>query len=153
MLAFVRDPALVLKKLSEALRPGGAAVIHEYWDWGTYRLAPDAPMHREWVNYVLGDWRASGGEPDIGQQLTAMAPQAGLRIRESHLLVHLASPAEEMWRWPAGFVRVYLDRLLAEGKRDPEWCDRVRAELDEAERRPETRMSTPMVLEVIAERV
>lgn len=153
VLAFVSDPALVLSKLAATLRPGGTAVIHEYWDWGVYRLAPHAPMHREWVEFVLADWRSSGGEPDIGRDLTTLLPAAGLRVREVRPLNEIVGPADAMWGWPAGFLRIYLDRLVSEGKRPREWADRVRAELDAAERRPETLMSTPMIMEVIAEKV
>ena len=152
VLAFVDDPAAVLAKLAATLRPGGVAVIHEYLDWGVFRLFPDAPMHREFVDFVLADWRASGGEPDIARSLPSLAPAAGLRIREVRPLAEVVRPSDFMWRWPASFVRTYLDHLVASGKRDPEWAARVRAEWDAAEARPETLVATPLVLEVIAER-
>ena len=153
VLAFVDDPAAVLGKLAAALKPGGVAVIHEYVDWGVFRLLPPVPAHREFVDFVLADWRASGGEPDIGRELPALAAAAGLRIREARPMTEVIRPSDCMWRWPASFIDVYLDRLVAAGKRDAAWAERVRAAFEDASRRPDTLLLTPMVLEVIAEKV
>ena len=152
VLAFVDDPAAVLAKLAAALRPGGVAVLHEYLDWGVFRLMPDAPRHREFVDFVLADWRASGGEPDIARDLPRLLPAAGLRIREVRPLTSVIGPGDYMWRWPASFIRIYLDHLVEAGKRDRPWADAVLAEWEAAEQRPETLAVTPLVLEVIAER-
>ena len=152
VLAFVDKPATVLAKLAGALRPGGVAVIHEYLDWGVFRLMPGAPRHREFVDFVLADWRASGGEPDIGRELPALLPAAGLRVREVRPLAEVIRPSDFMWGWPASFVRIYLDHLVEAGKRDRAWAEAVRAEWEAAERRPETLAATPLVLEIIAEK-
>ena len=153
VLAFVEDSAAVLRKLAQALRPGGVAVIHEYLDWGVFRLMPDAPLHREFVDFVLADWRSSGGEPDVGRALPALCPAAGLRIREVRPLAEVVRPADFMWRWPASFVRIYLEHLVETGKRDRSWADAVLREWEAAEQRPDSLVATPVVLEVIAERV
>jgi SAM-dependent methyltransferase len=152
VLAFVDDPQAVLAKLARALKPGGVAVIHEYWDWGVFRFAPEIDALREFRDFVMADWRKSGGEPDIARALPDLAPAAGLRIREVRPIVEVIGPGNYMWRWPASFIDVYVERLAAEGKRDAAWAERVRAGLAEAERRPGMLMSTPMLLEVIAEK-
>jgi SAM-dependent methyltransferase len=153
VLAFVSDPAAVLAKLVRTLRPGGVAIIHEYLDYRTWSLAPPSPAQEDFKNFVIEDWRASGGEPDIARSFPALLPEAGLRIRELRPIVDVISPSNYVWQWPASFLKLYPDHLVEAGKKDKAWADRLKAEFAAAEANPDTVMVTPMVLEVIAERV
>jgi SAM-dependent methyltransferase len=153
VLAFVQDPRAVLAKLAPALRPGGVAVIHEYLDYDTWSFAPALPAHEDFRRFVIQDWRDSGGEPDIGRSLPRLLPEAGLRVRELRPIVDVVSPANYVWQWPASFVKSYPEHLVEAGKVDRPWADRVVAEFEAAERDPATVMVTPMVLEVVAEKV
>ena len=154
VLAFIPEPERVLAKLAAALKPGGVAIIHEYVDWGTHSLLPSPkPAYESFVQFVLDDWRASGGEPDIGRRLPDLCPAAGLRIREVRALGEIAAPTDVMWRWTSSFVRGYAPFLADSGKRTRAWADAVVAEIDEAERDPRTLVVTPYLMEVIAEKV
>jgi len=153
VLAFVSDPAEVLAKLVKTLRPGGVAVIHEYLDYNTWSFAPSLPAQREFVEFVTQDWRASGGEPDIARSFPKLLPEAGLRIRELRPIVDVVTPSNYVWRWPASFMETYPQHLVDTGKKDQAWADRLRAEIEAAEANPDAVMVTPMVLEVIAEKV
>jgi SAM-dependent methyltransferase len=153
VLAFVSDPAAVLKKLRGALRPGGVAVIHEYLDYGTFSILPDNPAVEDFKRLVVDDWRASGGEPDIGRLLPAMLPAAGFRIRSMQPIVETARKGDPVWQWPATWARNYPQFLLESGKVDQAWHDRVIAAFDAAEADPNAVMITPMVVEIIAERI
>lgn len=153
VLAFVSDPETVLAKLAETLRPGGVAVIHEYLDYSTWSFAPNSQVQREFLDFVIKDWRAAGGEPDIGRSLPRLLPKAGLRIRELRPIVDVIGPSNFVWQWPASFVETYPDHLAESGKVEPAWAERVKADFRSAESDPDTVMVTPMVLEVIAEKV
>ena len=153
VLAFVSDPAAVLKKLRAALRPGGVAVIHEYLDYGTFSILPDNPAVEDFKRLVVDDWRASGGEPDIGRSLPALLPAAGFRIRSMQPIVETVRKGDLVWQWPATWARNYPLFLLESGKVDQAWHDRVIAAVDTAEADPDAVMITPMVLEVIAEKI
>lgn len=153
VLAFVSDPALVLGKLSGALRPGGVAVIHEYLDYGTFAILPDAPAVEEFKRFVVDDWRASGGEPDIGRQLPTRLPQAGMRIVSMRPIVEVVTIKDFVWQWPTTWGRNYPKFLADNGKVDRAWADRVIAAFDAAQDNPDAVMITPMVLEVIAEKI
>ena len=153
VLAFVSDPAAVLHKLSAALRPGGVAVIHEYLDYDTLAILPDAPAVAEFKRFVVDDWRASGGEPDIGRALPRLLPAAGLRILSVRPLVDVVSKADFVWQWPASWGVNYPRFLADSGKVDHAWAERVTAAFAAAEADPHAMMVTPMVLEVIAEKV
>lgn len=57
-----------------------------------------------------------------------------------------------MWQWPASFVGINLNRLRELGRVSAEWVEQVRQEFQDAEADERTLMTTPLVLEVIAER-
>ncbi|WP_296815750.1 methyltransferase domain-containing protein [Brevundimonas sp.] len=153
VLAFVSDPRAVLEKLARTLRPGGVAVIHEYLDYETWSFAPDLPTQVEFRRMVTDDWRASGGEPDIARSFPALLPEVGLKIRSLRPIVDVVSPDNFVWQWPASFIKTYPLHLVESGKVDQAWADRVIGDFEKAERDPRSVMVTPMVLEVIAERV
>lgn len=67
--AFVRDPRALLERVAVALRPGGTIVIHEYFDYSTWRLIPPSPEQQLFVGKVMEAWRAAGGEVNIGTSL------------------------------------------------------------------------------------
>lgn len=153
VLAFVSDPALVLEKLVASLKPGGVAIIHEYLDYGTWSLAPSVRTHEEFREFVIKDWRASGGEPDIARSFPALLPKVGLRIREIRPIVDVVRPDNFVWQWPASFIDIYPRHLAEAGKVEAAWAERVIADFHAAEENPNAVMVTPMVLEVIAEKL
>ena len=58
-----------------------------------------------------------------------------------------------MWQWPATFIETYLPRLIEMGRINQEFADRVRFELAKAEKNPNAVMITPLVLEILAEKL
>lgn len=149
---FVNDPALLLARVREALRPGGTLVLHEYVDYATYRCLPHRPAVESFVRQVMQSWRASGGEPDIARELPGMLRAEGFRLRHARPLGMAVMPHETAWRWPSGFVRTNVPRLVELGQIDPALAERVLAELHEAEADPGSLFITPLVLELVAER-
>ncbi|MGC3990031.1 MAG: hypothetical protein QM796_10210 [Chthoniobacteraceae bacterium] len=62
-------------------------------------------------------------------------------------------PHELMWRWPASFIEVNLQRLLELGRVDEAWAQRVRMAFATATADPTSLMFTPILLEIVAERL
>ncbi len=153
VLAFVSDPRAVLQKLADALRPGGVAIIHEYLDYHTWSFAPHLPAEQDFVKVVVDGWRATGGEPDIARSFPRLLPETGFRIKSIQPIVDVVAPDNFVWQWPASFVKTYPEHLVETGQVDRAWADRVLAEFEAAEADPQTVMVTPMVLEVIAEKI
>ncbi|HWE45405.1 MAG TPA: methyltransferase domain-containing protein [Caulobacteraceae bacterium] len=153
VLAFVGDAETVLKKLAATLKPGGVAVIHEYLDYDVWGFAPRRPALEAFRKFKMDDWRQAGGEPDIGRSLPDLLPRCGLKIRELRPMVEAVRPGDFFWQWPRAFLDTYPQHLADEGKVDQAFADRVTQELREAEADPQTVMITPLVLEVIAEKV
>lgn len=150
---FVSSPQLLIKKLSGAVRVGGMAVFHEYCNYGNWSFTPARPYQSEFVQIVMANWRDAGGEPDIGPALLPLLLESGFRLREVVPRVFCIRPRDHMWQWPASFLNTYLDRLLEQGRVEAVWAQGAQREFAEASADPEARMITPIVLEVIAERV
>lgn len=153
VLCFLADPAPVLAKLTQTLRPGGVAVIHEYVHWETHALLPGPkPAYGRFTRATVEDWRASGGEPNTGRSVTGWCEDAGLRVRDVRALGEIVRPTDVMWRWPAGFARSHAEHLQARGRLSAEDVTALAAEIEAAEADPRSMIVTPYLMEVIAER-
>jgi ubiquinone/menaquinone biosynthesis C-methylase UbiE len=90
ILAFVARPRELLERVCAALEPGGAIVIHEYFDYGTWRIGPQCPELSEFVAAVMRSWRDAGGEPDVASRFrSGCARSASSRRR---------APSWRSWR-------------------------------------------------------
>jgi SAM-dependent methyltransferase len=150
VLCFVSDPALLVRKIAGALREGGTAVFHEYVDYATWSFLQPRSFHERFVEVVMESWRASGGEPDIGRELPALLRSSGFAIHSMTPHVFAITPEDEMWQWPASFIKSGTARMEELGQVDAVFAARLRDEFAAAENEPGTVMITPFVMEVIA---
>jgi hypothetical protein len=102
---------------------------------------------------VIATWRESGGEPDGAVQLPGLLAENGFAIRSTAPHIFCLRPTDYMWQWPVTFIDTYLERLIEMGLIDQQFAARVRADLTGAEKNPNIRMLTPLVLEIIAEKL
>ena len=58
-----------------------------------------------------------------------------------------------MWQWPVTFIEVYLTRLIEIGRIDQSFADKMRADLASAVENPNALMITPLVVEIVAEKI
>jgi hypothetical protein len=58
-----------------------------------------------------------------------------------------------MWQWPSQFIDVYLSRLQELDKIDNAFAEKVRTDLRKAESESNSFMLTPLVLEIVAEKI
>ncbi len=149
---FVSSPATMVGRIADALHPGGVAIFHEYLNYATWQFAPRRPALERFVAKVMASWRAAGGEPDVARELPALLPAAGLRIRHVRPHVFTVTPQDYIWEWPASFIEVNLARLLELGRVTTDWVESVRLEFQQAAADPATLMTTPLLLEIVAER-
>lgn len=149
---FVSSPALLVDKIAAALRPGGLAIFHEYLAYETFCFAPPHPRQHEFAQQVVKGWRASGGEPNVAQPVLWLLEERGFAIREAIPRIYCLRPADEMWQWPASFIRIHLEQQTVLGAIEASWADAVWKEFTAAETEPATMLITPLVLQVIAEK-
>ena len=150
---FVSSPELLVQRIARALRPGGVAIFHEYEDYATWRLLPPRTKVERFVAEVMASWRATGGEPDIARTLPALLARSGFIVRHVRPIVFTVRPSDFTWQWPAAFLRSGVRRLVELGRVDEAFAEGVTHEFDLAERDPSTLMVTPLVLEIVAERL
>lgn len=150
---FVAKPPVLLDRIAAVVRVGGVAVFHEYLQYETFRFAPSRPRQQEFAQQVLKGWRAAGGEPNIAHTVLRLLEERGFAIREKNPRVFCLRPADPMWEWPDSFVRLHLKQQASLGHIEAGWAEAVRHEFAEAAADPATIMTTPLVLEIIAEKL
>jgi SAM-dependent methyltransferase len=153
VLSFVNEPGRLIKKLGAVLPKGSRAIFHEYGHYETWRFFPRLPMQEKFREHVIATWRESGGEPDGAACLAQLLAKNNFAIRSARPHIFCVRPGDYMWQWPATFIEIYLPRLIEMGRIDQQFADKVRADLAGAERNPNELMLTPLVLEIIAEKI
>jgi SAM-dependent methyltransferase len=151
--SFVASPETLVANIADALKPGGIAVFHEYADYRTWRASPPWPQLEEFVGHVMGSWRDSGSEPDVARLLPSLLQRHGFSLRHVEPIVWTVTPADALWRWLAAYIETGPTRLLELGRVDAAWIKRLHAGLREAEAGGTTRMTTPMLFEIVAEKL
>jgi SAM-dependent methyltransferase len=152
VFAFVKNPRSLLAQISNALKPGGTFVIHEYLDYSTWRLMPRSLVFEGFVQEVMESWRAEGGEPDIAMNLPGWLADVGFSVTSMQPIVDVVSAGNFVWEWPSAFVRSGLRRLVEIGRMTGERAGEVRESFDSFTSLPNALMVTPIVLEIIAVR-
>jgi len=111
VLCFVRDPERVVRRVAEALRPGGRLAIHDYFNYRAFTFAPRSPALDRVVEAVQECWRRTGGDLDIQERVPAMMDRCGLEVREIRPVTAIARPGTPLWNWPRAFFRGFLPTL------------------------------------------
>jgi SAM-dependent methyltransferase len=150
VLAFVKKPRDLVKRITNALKPGGIFVAHEYFDYRTWQFAPPSPEHEEFVRLVMKSWRSTGGEPDIGLSLPVWLQELGFEIKTLNPIIEIFPKTSYWWQWPKAFVDVGTHRLVNLGLITEERARAIAEDFAAREAQPGTLMITPAVLEIIA---
>jgi SAM-dependent methyltransferase len=153
VVSFVDNPPLLIQKLGRVMPNGSLSIFHEYGHYETWRFFPRLPMQERFREHVIATWRESGGEPDGAARLPELLADNGFMIRSARPHVFCLRPGDYMWQWPATFIEIYLPRLIQMGRLDQKFAGKVRADLASAERNRNSFMLTPLVLEIIAEKI
>ncbi|HEY2101937.1 MAG TPA: class I SAM-dependent methyltransferase [Chthoniobacterales bacterium] len=152
VLSFVSDPGLLIKKLAGVMPVGSLSIFHEYGHYLTWRFSPRRPKLERFAEEVSESWRSAGGDPDVALNLLPLLSAHGFVVRSAIPRIYCVSPADYMWQWPAAFIESGTARLQDLGRVDAEFVKEVRSEFAAAEANANSRMVTPLVLEVVAER-
>jgi SAM-dependent methyltransferase len=153
VVSFVSDPALLIKKLGDVMPKGSIAIFHEYGHYETWHFLPRLTNQERFREHVIETWRQSGGEPDGAAKLPALLSANGFAVRRATPHIFCIGPNDYVWQWPATFIETYLPRLIDMGRIDQKFADKVRADLASAEANPNALMITPLVLEIVAEKL
>lgn len=152
VLSFVRNPRNVLSRVAAALRPEGALVLHEYFDYSSWRAEPRCPELDEFVDAVMTSWRDSGGEPNIALSLPRWLEEFGFELARVRPLVDIARVDHMTWAWLRSFVEVGRRRLVELGYLSAGRAESIWRAFTLLEATPGAFMITPGVLEIVAVR-
>ncbi len=150
---FVSDPALLVQKMAATVKPGGKLIFHEYLHYETYQSVPYSAHIEQFVQHVMTSWREFGGEPNVARYLSGHLSSAGCRILNTKPISFSAQPHQPVWQWPASFIDINLQRMLELGQVNHAWAEVLRADFSALQSNPNALLITPMVLEIIAEKL
>lgn len=150
---FVSDPALLVHKMAAMVKPGGKLIFHEYVHYETYQSIPHSAHLQQFVQHVMSSWREFGGEPNVARALPDHLAAAGCRLLDTRPISFSAQPHQPVWQWPASFIDINLQRMLELGQVDAIWAETLRADFAALQNNPNALLITPMVLEIIAEKL
>jgi hypothetical protein len=153
VVSFVNDQSLLIKKLADVMPKGSVAIFHEYGHYETWRFFPRLPMQEHFREQVIATWRESGGEPDGALQLPRLLGENAFVVRSARPHIFCLRPSDYMWQWPVTFIETYLERLIEMERIDHKFAKEVRTALANAEKDPNAQMLTPLVMEIIAEKL
>ena len=140
-----------LDLVTEALRPGGRLVLHEYVQWNTFALYPHGRQLAVFVDRCIQHWRDHGGDPDVAQRLPALLEARGFRLLHSASLMACSPSNHPKARWLQDFLASYPAQLTAAGR----WSAGEQAALEAELRLAQERASlwvTPALVELVWER-
>ena len=134
------------------MRKGSVAIFHEYAH-ESWHFFPRLVNQERFREHVIATWRESGGEPYGAVALATLLPANGFTIRSARPHLFCVRPNDYMWQWPVTFIETYLPRLIETGRINQEFANQVRDDLAKAEMNPDALMITPLVLEIVAEKL
>jgi len=152
VFAFVKNPRAVLARIAAALAPDGVIVLHEYFDYSTWRAAPRCSALEEFVSAVMASWRDNAGEPDIALWLPLWLEELGFELRGARPIIDVVERNHLSWTWLATFVEVGRRRLVDLGYLPPSRAESIWQAFTTLQATPGARMITPGVLEIVAAR-
>jgi SAM-dependent methyltransferase len=152
VLSFVKEPRVVLARVAGSLRPGGVIVLHEYFDYATWRTMPPSSEVEEFVSAVMASWRGNGGEPNVALMVPLWLEELGFDVLSICPIVNVVQSGHLSWTWLRTFIEVGRQRLVELEYLTLERAEAIWNEFSRLEATPGLRMMTPGVLEIIAAR-
>ncbi len=149
-IAWVPNPKDVLMKVRDALRPGGAMVIQEYYDWSTFQIEPFRPALTKGIGNALRSFKESDFEIDIGRKLPELLEDIGMEVISVRPMSKMATPDDLTWQWPKTFLEIYLPKLTEMGLLTKEEVENALDDLEELSQSSVATVLCPMMVEVVA---
>lgn len=151
-LAWVANAEEVLKKVHQALKPGGKMVIHEYYDWSTLQTEPRKESLTKAIAMALKSFKDSDFEIDVGRHLPKVLGNLGMKIVGFRPMLKIATPDNGIWQWPKTFFKSYFPRLISQNYLTDDEVKKALQEMEELEKIDGASICTCLMIEIIAEK-
>ena len=152
-MAWIPNVKDILGKVKKALKPGGKMVLHEYYDWSTHQTEPRREGLAKGIAECLRSFKEQDGEIDIGRELPQIFEELGMKVTSVRLMSKLATPKNLTWHWPKSFYESYFPRLVDSGYLTHQDVENALNDFKELEKNPNATLFTPILIEVIAEKI
>ena len=145
LLSHLRHPAELVRRMADAVRPGGVVIVEDVHFAGCF-TEPPCPGYDGWVAWFTEAVRRTAGDLDIGPRLPAMLRLAGLggvgvRVTQA---AHLDGPVKQLQQMSMEKVRA---AVLAAGLTSAEEFDTAHAELKAFTDDPTTIVASPRMIQ------
>jgi precorrin-6B methylase 2 len=115
VLLYLKEPAAVVRQLSERVRPGGVVAFQEM-EMTTARAVPDVPLFTQCGRWIVEAFTRAGVETSMGSRLYSIFRDAGLPAPEMIGGGRVEGSAESpVFDWLAGTVRSLLPMIEKTG--------------------------------------
>lgn len=150
VLCFVEDPARVVGEVARVLRPGGAFVVLDYFNYLAVNVFPRresvASLFRAYHRSAIGN----KGSYDIGERLPELLRAHGMEVEVLEPICHTARPGSPLWEWLSLFNHSYTPKLVEQGLWTAQDYAAFQSDWRELSDNPDAFFFTPPVLGVVA---
>lgn len=153
-LAFLRDDLdVALDNVRTSLRPGGTFAAMEYLTLRSVTCSPPSAAFdahtRAWIEF----YARHGGDSSVGAALPRRLTKAGFKVRSLKCVGGMADPQHRWWAWWARLIQDFGPRFVELGLMRPDEWDALQRDWALSSQQPHSFIYTPVLLQVIAERM
>lgn len=152
-LAWFPNPNEIIHKLMHALKPGGRLLFQEYYDWSTHQTQPSYPGLKYAISQSLKSFKDQEGDIDVGRYLPKMLSDAGCKILTTKPLLKMTPGNDFTWQWPKSFYHLYFPKLVEMGLLTEDECQQAFEDIKHLEHDAGATFCSPLVIEVLAEKL
>jgi ubiquinone/menaquinone biosynthesis C-methylase UbiE len=152
-MAWISNPEEVLAKVSNAMKPGGKMVLHEYYDWTSHQTEPSLPHLRHAIERCYASFKEQEGDIDVGRHLPKILTNIGMEVKSIRPMSKMARPKDLAWNWPKSFYHIYFPKLVESGYLTAEECELALRDHEALEQDLNSSLCCPLLVEVIAEKL
>lgn len=146
---FLPNPEIHIKKITQALKPGGKLVIQDYYR-DTLSMIP---MPRDWNNFKKADYKffaSQGGNASIATQIPELMKKSGLKINKIEPVLKSGKPKSKTWNWISDYFLGVLKSYSKFRPFSPQQAIRLKREWLKNSLNPESLIIAPMVVNLVA---
>lgn len=152
VFCFLRDPKHLMKSVANALRPGAALAVIDYFNYDAFSFSIESSALAVARDAVKESWRRSGGELEISGKLAHWGVEFGLTLEQIDCDQHVACPGQPMWDWPTSFYRSFTPKLVEEGLLDSATARQLFLDWEACERTPGAFLHLPPMYRLVFRR-
>ena len=145
LLTHLPDPLSALKKLRQALTPGGILVVEDIDFRGSF-CHPSSPAYWRYVELYTQAVQHGGADPNIGPRLPGLLREVGCEQVQMHVVQPAGLEGEVKLVAPLTLENI-ADNVVTAGLASCAEVDQVVAELYEFARDPRTVIGLPRVVQ------